>query len=90
MVARLTHQPERIQDRRMTNRSPTHSERYDEALLWTAQLHRAQARKGKEVPDLSHLLAGLLHDSIVAEGFREAVDAGQSQVSEAAPERIGP
>jgi len=91
----------------MTNRSPTYSERYDGALLWTAQRHRHQARNGKSVPYNSHLIAvsglvwedggtedqaiaGLLHDSIVAEGFREAVDAGQSQVSGDAPERISP
>jgi (p)ppGpp synthase/HD superfamily hydrolase len=63
----------------MTNKPPTHSERYDEALLWSAQLHRTQARNGKPVPYISHLIAGLLHDSIE--------DAGQSQASIA--ERFG-
>ncbi|CAK6692900.1 hypothetical protein BBFGKLBO_01327 [Synechococcus sp. CBW1107] len=41
----------------MTNKPPTHSERYDEALLWAAQLHRNQTRKGKPVPYISHLIA---------------------------------
>ena len=63
----------------MTNKPPTHSERYDEALLWSAQLHRTQALNGKPVPYISHLIAGLLHDSIE--------DAGQSQASIA--ERFG-
>jgi hypothetical protein len=41
----------------MTNKSPTHSERYDEDLLWTAQLHGNQSRNGKPVPYISHLIA---------------------------------
>ncbi len=41
----------------MKNKPPTHSERYDEALLWAAQLHRNQTRKGKPVPYISHLIA---------------------------------
>ena len=41
----------------MTNSTPAHTERYDQALLWTAQLHRNQFRKGKPVPYISHLIA---------------------------------
>ncbi len=33
------------------------SPRFDDALLYTAQLHRTQARKGSGVPYLAHLLA---------------------------------
>mgnify|MGYP003337839960 CR=1 FL=1 len=36
---------------------PAHSERYDQALLWAAQLHRDQRRKGKPVPYISHLIS---------------------------------
>lgn len=36
---------------------PAHSDRYDQALLWTAQLHRNQFRKGKPVPYISHLIS---------------------------------
>ena len=41
----------------MTNGTPAHSERYDQALIWAAQLHRHQFRKGKSVPYISHLIA---------------------------------
>ncbi len=41
----------------MTTQLHVHSERYDEALLWAAQLHRDQRRKGKPVPYISHLIA---------------------------------
>ena len=33
------------------------SDRYDQALLWAAQLHRTQFRKGKAVPYISHLIS---------------------------------
>lgn len=33
------------------------SEKFDEALVYAHQLHRDQARKGGELPDISHLLA---------------------------------
>lgn len=33
------------------------SERFEEALAWTAALHRRQARKGPAVPYIAHLLA---------------------------------
>lgn len=31
--------------------------RFDEALVWAAELHREQRRKGSEIPYVSHLLA---------------------------------
>ncbi|MEA5416218.1 HD domain-containing protein [Synechococcus sp. BA-132 BA5] len=80
----------------MTNKPPTHSERYDEALLWTAQLHRHQARNGKSVPYLSHLIAvsGLVwedggsENEAIAGLLHDAIeDAGQSHTSIA--ERFG-
>lgn len=33
------------------------SDRYDQALVWAAQLHREQFRKGKAVPYFSHLIS---------------------------------
>ncbi|MCP9885924.1 HD domain-containing protein [Synechococcus sp. ATX 2A4] len=80
----------------MTNHPPTHSERYDEALLWTAQLHRFQTRKGKPVPYLSHLMAvsGLVwedggsENEAIAGLLHDSIeDAGQSHDSIA--ERFG-
>jgi (p)ppGpp synthase/HD superfamily hydrolase len=80
----------------MTNRPPTHSERYEEALLWAAQLHRSQARKGKPVPYISHLIAvsglvwedGGTEDQAIAGLLHDAIeDAGQSHDSIA--ERFG-
>jgi len=54
---------------------PAHSDRYDQALLWAAQLHRGQFRKGKPVPTISHLISvsALQHDAIE--------DAGQDHAS---------
>ena len=80
----------------MTNKPPTHSERYDEALLWTAQLHRHQARNGKSVPYISHLIAvsglvwedGGTEDQAIGGLLHDSIeDAGQSQTSIA--ERFG-
>ena len=80
----------------MTHRPPTHSERYGEALLWAAQLHRSQARKGKPVPYISHLIAvsGLVwedggsENEAIAGLLHDAIeDAGQSHGSIA--ERFG-
>jgi (p)ppGpp synthase/HD superfamily hydrolase len=80
----------------MTNRPPTQSERYGEALLWAAQLHRSQARKGKPVPYISHLIAvsGLVwedggsENEAIAGLLHDAIeDAGQSHGSIA--ERFG-
>ncbi len=80
----------------MTTRPPTHSERYDEALLWTAQLHRRQTRKGKLVPYIAHLIAvsGLVWEDggseteAIAALLHDAIeDAGQSHATIA--ERFG-
>jgi (p)ppGpp synthase/HD superfamily hydrolase len=74
----------------MTNKPPTHSERYDEALLWAAQLHRCQSRNGKPVPYISHLIAvsglvwedGGTEDQAIAGLLHDAIeDAGQSHAS---------
>jgi len=74
----------------MTGKPPTHSERYDEALLWAAQLHRTQARKGKRVPYISHLIAvsglvwedGGTEDQAIAGLLHDAIeDAKQSHDS---------
>jgi (p)ppGpp synthase/HD superfamily hydrolase len=80
----------------MKNKPPTHSERYDEALLWAAQLHRNQTRKGKKVPYISHLIgvSGLVwedggdEDQAIAGLLHDTIeDAGQSYDSIA--ERFG-
>ncbi len=69
------------------------SDRYGEALLWAAELHRDQIRKGKAVPYISHLIAvsGLVwedggdEDQAIAGLLHDAIeDAGQSQASIAA------
>ena len=75
---------------------PAHSERYDQALLWAAQLHRGQRRKGKQVPYVSHLISvsalvwedGGSEDQAIAALLHDAIeDAGQDQGSIA--ERFG-
>ncbi len=80
----------------MTNKPPTHSQRYDEALLWAAELHRHQARNGKSVPYISHLLAvsglvwedGGTEDQAIGGLLHDSIeDAGQSHGSIA--ERFG-
>ena len=80
----------------MTNSTPAHTERYDQALLWTAQLHRKQSRKGKPVPYISHLFAvsglvwedGGTEDQAIAALLHDAIeDADQSYASIA--ERFG-
>jgi (p)ppGpp synthase/HD superfamily hydrolase len=35
----------------------TYSERFEEALRYAARLHRAQMRKGTNIPYVTHLLA---------------------------------
>jgi (p)ppGpp synthase/HD superfamily hydrolase len=74
----------------MIDQAPTHSERYDEALLWTVQLHRCQSRNGKPVPYISHLIAvsglvwedGGTEDQAIAGPLHDAIeDAGQSHTS---------
>ncbi|QPN58949.1 bifunctional (p)ppGpp synthetase/guanosine-3',5'-bis(diphosphate) 3'-pyrophosphohydrolase [Synechococcus sp. CBW1002] len=80
----------------MTHQPPAHSERYDEALLWAAQLHRNQTRKGKGVPYISHLIAvsslvwedGGSENEAIAGLLHDAIeDAGQTHGSIA--ERFG-
>ena len=70
--------------------------RYGEALLWTDELHRAQRRKGKPVPYISHLISvsalvwedGGSEDQAIAALLHDAIeDAGQSHASIA--ERFG-
>ena len=65
---------------------PAHSQRYDEALVWAAQLHREQRRKGKPVPYISHLISvsalvwedGGSEDQAIAALLHDAIeDAGQ-------------
>ena len=75
---------------------PAHSDRYDQALLWAAQLHRDQFRKGKPVPYISHLISvsalvwedGGTEDQAIAGLLHDAIeDAGQDHGSIA--ERFG-
>jgi (p)ppGpp synthase/HD superfamily hydrolase len=75
---------------------PAHSDRYDQALLWAAQLHRGQRRKGKPVPYISHLISvsalvwedGGTEDQAIAGLLHDAIeDAGQDHASIA--ERFG-
>jgi len=75
---------------------PAHSDRYDQALLWAAQLHRGQRRKGKQVPYISHLISvsalvwedGGSEDQAIAALLHDAIeDAGQDHGSIA--ERFG-
>jgi (p)ppGpp synthase/HD superfamily hydrolase len=81
----------------MTTKPPTHSERYDDALAWATQLHRSQARKGKPVPYITHLIAvsGLVwedggsENEAIAALLHDAIeDAGLSH--DAIAERFGP
>ena len=76
--------------------NPAHSDRYDQALLWAAQLHRGQFRKGKPVPYISHLISvsalvwedGGSEDQAIAALLHDAIeDADQSHTSIA--ERFG-
>jgi (p)ppGpp synthase/HD superfamily hydrolase len=84
----------------MENKPPTHSQRYDEALIWAAQLHRNQTRKGKKVPYISHLIAvsglvwedGGTEDQAIAALLHDAIeDADQDEASIARRygERVG-
>jgi (p)ppGpp synthase/HD superfamily hydrolase len=75
---------------------PAHSDRYDQALLWAAQLHRGQRRKGKPVPYISHLISvsalvwedGGSEDQAIAALLHDAIeDAKQDHGSIA--ERFG-
>lgn len=70
---------------------PAHSDRYDQALLWAAQLHRGQFRKGKAVPCISHLISvsalvwedGGNEDQAIAGLLHDAIeDAGQAAAAQ--------
>ena len=70
--------------------------RYGNALTWAEELHRAQLRKGKPVPYISHLISvsamvwedGGSEDQAIAALLHDAIeDAGQSHASIA--ERFG-
>ena len=74
-----------------------HTNRYDQALLWAAQLHRQQVRKGKPVPYVSHLISvsamvwedGGTEDQAIAALLHDAIeDQGQTYAS--INERFGP
>lgn len=76
--------------------TPVPSDRYDQALLWAAQLHRHQFRKGKPVPYISHLISvsalvwedGGNEDQAIAALLHDAIeDSGQEHGSIA--ERFG-
>lgn len=62
-----------------------HSDRYDQALLWTAQLHRKQFRKGKPIPYISHLISvsalvwedGGSEDQAIAALLHDAIEDAQ-------------
>lgn len=65
-----------------------HSDRYDQALLWAAELHRGQFRKGRRVPYIAHLLSvsalvwedGGEEDQAIAGLLHDAIeDAGQDR-----------
>ena len=85
---------QRPQDGAAPAKAPmTSSSRYADALLWAEQLHRAQRRKGKPIPYISHLIAvsalvwedGGTEDQAIAALLHDAIeDAGQSHASIAA------
>ena len=74
------------------------TDRYDEALAWASRLHRNQARKGGNVPYISHLLAvsatvlehGGTEDEAIAALLHDAVeDQGGASVLIEIRERFG-
>jgi len=84
----------------MTDKPPVHSPRYSEALLWAAELHGRQTRKGKEVPYIAHLIAvsalvwedGGDEEQAIAALLHDAIeDCGVSteQIAERFGERVG-
>ena len=77
----------------MTPPDLAHSQRYIDALGWSAELHRGQRRKGKPTPYISHLIAvsalvwedGGSENQAIAGLLHDAIeDAGQSHGSIAA------
>jgi (p)ppGpp synthase/HD superfamily hydrolase len=81
-----------------TEDPPTLTERFEEALVYAARLHRTQRRKGSEVPYVSHLLAvaslvleaGGDEDEAIAALLHDAVeDQGGKPVLEEIQRRFG-
>ncbi len=77
---------------------PTLTARYDDALAFASRIHRAQRRKGSEVPYIAHLLAvsalvlehGATENEAIAALLHDAVeDQGGSQMSETICSRFG-
>lgn len=75
-----------------------YSARFEEALLYTARLHRQQARKGTPVPYILHLLAvaaivgehGGSEDEVIAALLHDAIeDQGGASTREAIRARFG-
>ncbi len=66
----------------MNNTSVTLTERFDQALLYAAALHRAQVRKGRAVPYMAHLLGvtsialehGATEDEAIAALLHDAIE----------------
>ena len=60
----------------------TYGERFEEALRYAARLHRAQMRKGTNIPYVTHLLAvaaivgenGGTEDEVIAALLHDAVE----------------
>lgn len=79
--------------------APQLTARFDDALAYTATLHRAQIRKGTRIPYISHLLAvaslalehGADEDTAIAALLHDAVeDCGGEPVAAAIEARFGP
>jgi (p)ppGpp synthase/HD superfamily hydrolase len=73
-----------------------YSERFEEALVWAARLHREQTRKGKDVPYIHHLMAvaslvgshGGDEDQVIAGLLHDAIEDCVGEVPDVA-EQIG-
>lgn len=75
-----------------------YGERFEEALRYTARLHRTQARKGSDVPYVTHLLAvaaivgenGGTEDEMIAALLHDAIeDQGGAATREEIRRRFG-
>jgi len=76
----------------------TYGERFEEALRYAARLHRAQMRKGTNIPYVTHLLAvaatvgenGGTEDEVIAALLHDAVeDQGGADTREEIRRRFG-
>ena len=76
----------------------TYSERFEEALRYAARLHRAQMRKGTNIPYVTHLLAvaaivgenGGTEDEVIAALLHDAIeDQGGAAAREEIRRRFG-